>query len=80
MLNPETQGDEKMAVQAKQLYEQAAEALRRAEEPLPPVDPDSPDLDDLFKWGEAVARRGRITPDVSRQILAAVRRYVENRR
>lgn len=78
MLNPEAQGDEKMAVQPKRLYEQAAEAIRRAEEPLPPVDPDSPDLDDLFDWGEAVARRGHITPEVSRRILAAVRRYVES--
>lgn len=80
MLNPETRGDEKLAVQAKRLYDEAAEALRRAEEPLPPVDPDSPDLADLFEWGEAVVRRGRITPEISRCILAAVRRHVENRR
>lgn len=44
-----------------------------ADADIPDVDPDSPELDDLFAWGDAVAKRGGITPERSREILHRVR-------
>ncbi len=61
---------------------QKAGARRAAkiERSLPPVDPDSTDLTDLFEWGAAVAKAGRLTPARSKEIIASVRKNAKNRR
>jgi len=71
--------DGEMAAVVEELYERAVEATRVEKKAIPPVDPNSPDLDDLWAWGEAVAKLGNITPERSKEILAAVRRYAKNR-
>lgn len=51
----------------------AAEELPHSEA-IPQVDPNSSNLDDLFAWGEAVARRTGLTKERSRELLRSVRR------
>lgn len=45
-------------------------------EEIPEVNPDSDTLDDLFAWGEAVARRAGLTEERSRELLRLVREYL----
>ncbi len=47
--------------------------------PVPEVNPEGPSLDDLFAWGDAVARLGQITPERSKELLALARMYVKDR-
>jgi len=70
----------KMALALGGVYFQAegTRELEDVREPLPEVDADSFDLDDLFAWGSAVTRRGQITPKRSRQIVIAVRKHVKS--
>lgn len=40
---------------------------------VPDVDPDNATWDDVFRWGEEVARRGLISKEGSRALLKEVR-------
>jgi hypothetical protein len=74
-VNKAKEGDDVSAVLEK-LYGDARRAVQSEKAKLPVVNPNSPDLEDLFAFGDAVAERSHLTGDACRGVLKAVREHV----
>lgn len=70
-----------MAAVAERAYVLAQKVLEESKQQgteVPTVSEDC-DLDELLAWGRAVAKRGCITPERSRELLAMVRQALNDK-
>lgn len=74
-------GKRKVSVSEALLRKEWAELKKRAatdSEP-PNVSLEAESFDDLYAWGDWVAKKGNITPTKSRQLLQEVREYMRSK-
>lgn len=74
-----------MAVVLSELFEEVRRALDDPDlldtflADLPDVDVHNPSLEDLFRWGDAVAEAGRMTPELADALVRVARKYAHRR-
>jgi len=47
---------------------------------LPAVDPENPRWEDLYRWGETIAKIGRLTPETSDLLVRIAKKYAARNR